>query len=160
MPSMYGARVVFYDSLWNSIMIARTFATIGEITWTMQVAYALIFSNEQIFKSLKQESSKIINFISYAGVVLIVIAEMNSDYGVVTRNYFFSTMEVLLWSFALALMGLCALYLLWVANENKLTYDSTRQKQLLLAIFVTCFCFCAFCVKSYIPDMWRRHTLD
>ena len=62
------------------------------------------------------------------GVVLIVLAEVNSDYGVVTRNYFFSTMEVLLWTLALALMGLCALYLLWVANQNKLSYDSSQQK--------------------------------
>ena len=58
MPSMYGARVVFYDTLWNSIMIARTFAAIGEITWTMQVAYALIFSNEQIFKSFIAYASR------------------------------------------------------------------------------------------------------
>lgn len=126
MPCMYGARVVFFDTIWNSIAIARTFATIGEVTWTMQVAYALIFSNEQIFKNLKQESSKLVNFISYMGVALIVLAEFNSDYGVITRNYFYSTMEVVLWTTALAFMGLCALYLLWVSNQNKLTYDSSQ----------------------------------
>jgi hypothetical protein len=62
------------------------------------------------------------------GVVFIVLAEVNSDYGVVTRNYFFSTIEVVLWSVALALMGLCAIYLLWVANQNKLSYDASMQK--------------------------------
>ena len=40
LPEIYNERLAFWDTIWCNMFIGRGLATVGEVTWIMQVAYA------------------------------------------------------------------------------------------------------------------------
>jgi len=110
-----------------------------------------MFANKQITKAERRPPIWWIDFICQLAVVLIVVAEGFSDYGVSTRNYFYCTCEVVLWTTGLALIAPCALYLYLHASQRKSAEDNTQLLWLLLLVALTCACFVGFCAVSYIP---------
>ena len=48
MPEIYNERLAFWDTIFCNMFIGRGLATIGEVTWIMQVCYGVLIANEQI----------------------------------------------------------------------------------------------------------------
>jgi len=47
-PEIYNIRVVFWDTFIGSPFVGRGLATIGEVTWTSQLAFCLIWCEQEL----------------------------------------------------------------------------------------------------------------
>ena len=55
MPEIYNERIAFWNTIFCNMIIGRGLATIGEVTWIMQVAYAMQMANKQIHYQLNSK---------------------------------------------------------------------------------------------------------
>jgi hypothetical protein len=101
-PEIYNNRIVFWDTSLNSIFIGRGLATIGEVTWIMQVALGLMWCNKEINKHLRDDMQDVsINFWAKMAVFLCFSAEFFCNHATITLNYKWNVVETVLWTVAL-----------------------------------------------------------
>lgn len=93
-PSVYNSRQTFFDTFLNSILIDRTLAAVGEVTWMAQVALALL----HLCADKRVGARRQISFIAYLVVVFAVAGEVNSYLGVTTTSCLFEVIEESFWT--------------------------------------------------------------
>ena len=69
-PSLYLQRYVVWDTLFNSILVDRTLAFVGELTWTAQFALVIYHLDAQL------GSRRWVQSCSYLSVMIYFVAEM------------------------------------------------------------------------------------
>lgn len=57
-PEVYNTRIVFWDTWLCNAFIGRALATIGEVTWTAQMVFALIWCTDEVEKCIEKVASK------------------------------------------------------------------------------------------------------
>lgn len=108
----------------SSIFIGRGLATIGEITWIVQVALGFMRANREI-KTLSGSKGddtfieKSIDFLAISAAVLCTIAEFFCNYGMVTENYLYNVGETVLWNIALGGLIAPCVYLYYKSRQIK-----------------------------------------
>jgi hypothetical protein len=88
-PSLYLQRFVVWDTMFNSIIVDRTLACMGELAWTAQ--FAVIVSHLDIQLGKK----KWVQACAYLAVIIYVIAECISYYNTATTNELWAAREVI-----------------------------------------------------------------
>jgi len=91
-PSLYLQRYVIWDTVFNSILVDRNFACVGELCWTAQFALALMHMDQDVNK----KTTPWIQVSGYLAIIIYVIAECTSYYNVATTNELWCAVEVVL----------------------------------------------------------------
>ena len=99
-PEIYNERIAFWDTPLNSIFLGRGLATIGEVTWIMQVALGLMWCNKEI-SVYDGDNGGSLNFWSKMAVFLCFTAEFFCNHATITLCYFWNVIETSLWTVAL-----------------------------------------------------------
>jgi hypothetical protein len=87
------------------VFIGRGLATIGEVTWMMQVALGLMWSAREIKKYDDSKAHHLsIDSKAITAVVLTAIAECFCNHAMITGNHFLNVIEASLWTIALAML--------------------------------------------------------
>ena len=123
-PEVYNTRVVFWDTILNSCFIGRMLATIGEVTWIIQIALALIQATKDIKEhskpgAISEEWETAIWWCSWISVVLCATAEFFCNHGMFVENNWYNVVETSLWNIALFILIPCTIYLLRKLNRIK-----------------------------------------
>ena len=88
-PSLYLQRYTYWDTPFNSIIVDRNFACVGELAWTAQFALIMCQLDKDLFAAThggQSGSTKWIQFSGYLAVAIYVVAEGMSYYNVSTTN--------------------------------------------------------------------------
>jgi hypothetical protein len=111
-------RICLFDTWWSSVLVGRTFATIGELCFIAQWAIVL----NQI---AKLADSRVTEKLTHFIFPLIVIAEMFSWYAVISTHYLGNSCEESLWAITYALILIC-LVLLFPKFKGAIKYAIAR----------------------------------
>jgi hypothetical protein len=104
-------RICFVDSIWSSVFIGRTVATLAELAFALQIALTL----REIARELRLGWAIAV---SHLTLPLILVAEVCSWYAVLTTNYRGNLIEQSLWTVNGLLMCLAAGALWWRSRDS------------------------------------------
>lgn len=152
-PSLYLQRYVFWDTCFNSIIVDRTFACVGELCWCTQFAMALCF----VDVSINQKPSTWIQISGVAAVIIYVFAECTSYYNVATTNELWCAVEVLLDGLSFLCMAPGAIYLFCKCPGH---IHSSTAKMFLAITSVLCVVYPCYNVFSDAPMYMARYRQD
>lgn len=114
-PEVYNDRFVYWDVWMSSIFIGRMLATIGEITWIIQVSWGILKANQEI-RALRGGKmtffEQIIDCLAILASVFCTLAEFFCNYAMFTECYWYNIIETSLWTVALGSLIPCCLFLL------------------------------------------------
>lgn len=97
-PSLYLQRYVFWDTPLNSILLDRSFACVGELTWNTMLALCFCHIDKQLAPKPNPAGGGTawVRTSAIAMVIMYVVAECTSYYNTATENELFAAIEVLL----------------------------------------------------------------
>lgn len=170
-PEIYNERITFWDTWLNSAFLGRFFANIGEMCWTSQVAFALMYCTEELRAYYsKYQPDRLKEFwqvpglhcVGYMSIIFCGIAECCCNYSMFTKNYVWSGIEASLWAVAVASLIPYALELHSMASSLRSDHvDATHVYLFSRAVVVTCVVFTVVVVFHYIPmqiQLWITQT--
>uniref|UniRef100_A0A7S2C3D1 Uncharacterized protein n=1 Tax=Florenciella parvula TaxID=236787 RepID=A0A7S2C3D1_9STRA len=130
-PSLYLQRFVFWDTPLNAIIVDRTWALFGELSWVFQTMTALRYVDLQITggKSWVQASG-------WVAFAIYVLAEMASYYNTATTNEKWAAIEVALDGISYVCMAPASIYLLCKLPADQ-GWDSSAKIYLAVMIPMT-----------------------
>jgi hypothetical protein len=126
MVGLYNARRTIIDDPVNSVIIARFGAFVGEISWGIQIAWALRVIARHVPMRGSERTKKILRtvipVVSYFMAACAIVANIMSVVGMVTTNYIFPTVEEALWGCMFFAGAICALCL-WHWGCDSFSFD-------------------------------------
>ncbi|MDR7295529.1 hypothetical protein J2X16_000850 [Pelomonas aquatica] len=138
-------RVVMVDAWASSVLVGRTVATIAELSFAAQ--WALLLRGGAL-----ATGSRFSLRVAGAVVALIVIAEVNSWYAVLTTRNIGHVVEETLWG-AAAVLSVLALFALWPR--------ATAKGRRWLALGITAgLLYAAYMFFIDVPMYWARWVAD
>lgn len=152
-PSLYLQRYVVWDSPLNAILVDRTWACIGELTWTYQVALAL----RQVDRDMAApHGRRWIQASGWSMFLIYVVAECISYYNVATENEWWAAAEVAVDALA---------YFICIPAVFYLTYKQwnakwTGGKVFLIVLSLMCVGYPYFNWTQDVPMYLRRYEAD
>jgi hypothetical protein len=138
-------RVVMVDSFASSVLVGRTVATIAELSFAAQWALLLRCA---AFASGSRRSL----WLSRLILPLIVVAEINSWYAVLTTRNIGHVVEESLWGTA-AVLSVLALFALWERA-------TTRGRRWLGLAMLAGMLYAAYMFAVDVPMYWARWVAD
>jgi hypothetical protein len=111
-PSLYLQRFAFWDTQLNAILVDRTFACVGELSWNLMLAVCIMHINHEVSGQRWIDASAVALFVAY------VIAEGTSYYNTATTNELWAAIEVAIDALSQLLAAPAALAL-WVALRRQ-----------------------------------------
>ena len=151
-PSLYLQRFTFWNTAFNSIIVDRTFACIGELCWISQIALCL----RQVDREISGGSCWT-QFVAALAVIVCAVAEGTSYYNTATTNELWCAIEVGLWGVAWALMFPSCLSLFCRCPGS--LFGSTA-KAFLAVLSVTCIVYPAYNFAVDCPMYMSRYRAD
>mmetsp|Transcript_24606 Transcript_24606/g.59363 ORF Transcript_24606/g.59363 Transcript_24606/m.59363 type:complete len:293 (-) Transcript_24606:292-1170(-) len=150
-PSLYLQRYTFWDTPLNSILIDRTFACVGEITWTAQIALALAHVDGEVTGGRAW-----VRGACALAVLLYVVAEAVSYYNTATTNELWAAAEVVVDALS---------WIVLLPASLSLSYGLRHAKWTSAKIFVCVFSVAALVYPLYnfaidAPMYLRRYAAD
>lgn len=123
-PSLYLQRFVFWDVPLNSIIVDRTWAFFGELSWVYQTTLALRHIDIEI--SGNAAGTKWIQYSGYAAFLIYVFAEGCSYYNTATTNELWAAIEVFFDGVSYLIMLPAAISLWSQCPDKGNTWSSAR----------------------------------
>jgi len=154
LPSLYLQRFVVWDTPCNAILVDRTWACIGELTWTYQIALALRTIDIQL--SASSSGSKWIQFSGWLAVFIYVVAECVSYYNTATKNEFWAAIEVICDGASFVVMIPAAVFLTYRQFSHK--WSSGKVFTTILSIVTVVYPLYNFTVDA--PMYFQRYKAD
>jgi hypothetical protein len=158
-PEIYNYRICFWDTPLNSVFIGRALATIGEITWIMQLALGLMYCAREIKKHDEDKANHLnIDNKAISAVFLCAIAEFFCNHAMIVGNYFLNVIEASLWTIALGILIPDAIRLIVRSktifkNDDKI--DASQIDKFLGCFIVMSTFFVAEVSIDYIPSQYK-----
>ena len=170
-PSIYLYRLVWFDTIFNSILLARSLAFIAEMAWVIQIALAVSRISSDIQAQQVHPNNKIVckicQFIVHLLIIFIFAAEICSFYATITTNGFWFLLEEGLWVLSFTLLTPVALFL---ANQilqiEKITYAPTllrSAKTFTLMLSIILVVYISWGWSQNVPmnyHRWREEVKD
>jgi len=154
-PSLYLQRYVLWDTMLNSILVDRTLAFIGELSWVSQTALALRHVDREISSSTN--GTRWVQITAWAAVLVYVVAEGVSYYNVATLNEFWCAMEVLLDGLSYICMLPGAIYCFILARKT----GAARSARVFLGVLsLVCVFYPAYNILVDAPMYMARYRAD
>jgi len=153
-PSLYLQRFVFFDTPLSSILLLRTFACVGELTWNGALALCIVRIDCELTGGRRWvRASAAALFLTY------VVAEGFSFYNTATTNELFAAIEV--GTDALSQL-LCLPAAAWMAAT---LYGQRRLTSSSGGLFLCAFCLLATLYPLYnfaidVPMYLERYRAD
>ena len=91
-PSLYMERFAFWNTPLNSILLGRTFAFVGELSWVFQTCLAM----RHVDKEVTKKSTCWVQLSAWSAFGVYVVAEAVSYYNTATENQYWGAVEVTL----------------------------------------------------------------
>lgn len=154
-PSLYLFRFTFWDTPLNSILVDRTFACVGELSWQAMIALSIMHIDGEQTKG----GTRWVRFTAAVFVFgVYVLAEATSYYNTATTNELWAAVEVVLdaTADALAIPAAIALWCRLPAGER--LRSSAGVFTLLFTIFAVGYS--AYNLGVDAPMYMRRYHAD
>mmetsp|Transcript_8019 Transcript_8019/g.9197 ORF Transcript_8019/g.9197 Transcript_8019/m.9197 type:complete len:326 (+) Transcript_8019:89-1066(+) len=145
-PSIYTPRTVFWDTPLNSIMVDRTLACIGEVTWSIQYSLVVRRLNEDVSRVSNEAPSIFVTFVTYVLPFLAVCGEIFSYTCVATTNNIYCTVENSFWTAQFILLIPSCAYLFSQLRKEIFTDRDVFHPRFFTGTAVVCGIF-------YVPYM-------
>jgi len=153
-PSVYNSRQTFFDTPLNSIIIDRTLAAVGEVTWMTQVALAMVHVSGQL--------NACPGVLKAAGCVIVafsICGEACSYTGVVTTSCLFEVFEESFWTAVYVVGALCGVFLFGKCRRLDRSPSHTA-KAFSLALILQGIVVIPYQLGSYLPTYYGRWQDD
>lgn len=165
-PSLYLQRFTYYDTPLNSILVDRTLACIGELTWNFALALVLTHIDREVIPPHGTWWTKL-SAASLFG--LYVVAEGTSYYNTATTNELWAAIEVALDATSQLFAVPAAIALLVRVRQRRAhgVLDASRRRGSGSSahVFLTLFLLSAVVYPAYnfttdVPMYLRRYRAD
>ena len=141
-PRIDVERICYVDNIWSTTIVGRSFATIGEVALSLQIANSLLHT----MKPLAVQS-----ILPYILPPAIFVAQILCWFGVLTTNQLFHVFEESIWA------GVSAMIIPLLLKLVKKTEDSKIQKKLLAFVIIDTV-YVIYMLLVDIPMYYRRYT--
>ena len=141
-PRIDVERICYFDHFLSTTIVGRSFATVGEISLSFQIAFGLLFLMKQ------QEQSSLLPYILPPA---ISCAQILCWFGVLTTNQFFHVCEESIWAVAFALMIPLLIQLHRKAKE-------TERKKKLMGCVILALIYVVYMFIVDVPMYYRRFS--
>jgi len=154
-PSLYLQRYAFWDTPLNSIIVDRTWACVGELSWSFQVAYAL----RQIDTDLTRGTGWV-QVLAWLSFVIYVAAECCSYYNTATTNELWAAIEVIVDAFSFVALAPAVWYLTYksIAAPGKVWESSGKIYLVSMSVLCVVYPYFNFCKDA--PMYLARYRQD
>mmetsp|Transcript_54129 Transcript_54129/g.150579 ORF Transcript_54129/g.150579 Transcript_54129/m.150579 type:complete len:369 (-) Transcript_54129:33-1139(-) len=167
-PNQYESRHVWWDTPLSSILLARTMATIAELSWIAQLASALAFCSDQVHRETHRTStSNGCSWNAYAQVsarlmfIFICVAECCSFAATISLSNLWFAIEESLWGLAYLITWPAFVHLLYAAQGSRQDQRCCVGRgyvglyALLASIF--CFFYVPWVAILDVPPYWEAY---
>lgn len=154
-PSLYLQRFVFWDTPLNAILVDRTWACLGELSWAYQIGYAI----RQVDRDVTMTGGGKV-WVQVSGWLLFlvyVVAECISYYNTATTNEFWAAMEVIVDGLSFLLAAPACVYLT-LAMPGKVFGSSGKFFTTIMS--VVCVVYPLYNIVIDAPMYFQRYAED
>ena len=161
-PSLYLQRFAFWDTPLNSILVDRTLACAGELSWNLALAVCFVHVDAELHPAARtNDGSKggtpWVRRSAAAMVWAYALAEVTSYYNTATENELWAAVEVLLDGASQMLLLPAAVYLFRALPAGKRTSSAGL---FLLAFVAQGLGLFGYNVFVDAPMYWQRYKAD
>lgn len=153
-PALYVERQTFWDSPFDSILINRSFAAIGEVCWMLQVAMALSVTN-----STSKLNSIAVEVAAVSIVALSILGEINSFISTATKSQLFAVFEACCWCSIYMIGAVTGTYLFCYLKKKRET-NAKSAKTFAIILSISGAILTPFMLISNIPTLLYRWKED
>lgn len=150
--SLYLQRFVFWDTPLNSILVDRTWAFVGELSWVMQVTLALRHIDTEV-----TGGKAWIQISAWVAFFVYIVAEGTSYYNTATTNELWAAIEVFLDGVSYLVMAPAAVYLSLICPGGIL---ESSAKTYLVAMSLICIVYPLYNFFLDVPMYLSRYQED
>ncbi|MGQ4876359.1 MAG: hypothetical protein ACP6IY_20035 [Promethearchaeia archaeon] len=161
--SQYGSQLAWFDSIANSALLIRLFASVAEVSFSGLFALAILKFNTYLPAKEGLRDNKFKLFITtktpYVLITCIIISQFVDTFGVITKHVLANAIVETLWSIGfLAILPLAILQLRRVLRVK----DKEKTRQLLMlkksAIIIVSWCliYCLYGLVFHLPGIWSN----
>lgn len=132
-PSLYLQRYTFWDTPLNSIIVDRTLACAGELSWSFQVAYAL----RQVDLDVTG-GTQWVQGLAWFSWLIYIAAECCSYYNTATTNELWAAIEIIVDGASFVALAPAVWYLAYrsVSIPGKLRYSTGKLYLAVMSLMV------------------------
>lgn len=160
--SRYGTQRAWFDSLANSSLLIRSFATVAELAFAGLIALAMLRFNTYLPPKEEVQTNKFKSFMTtktpYVLVICIFLAQFFATSSVITKLGLLGAIEETLWS--IGFLSVLPLAFIQLRRVLKIKDEEEAQRFQILkvsAIIIAAWClvYCCYGVFYHIPGIWR-----
>jgi hypothetical protein len=160
--SSYYKQLAWFDTIFNSTLLIRSFAFFAEISFAVLIMYGLLQINKDLRIPEEHKSNRILYFMEtktpYIFCVLLCIAQIGAYGGAITKIYLLFAIEETLWGLAfLIITPLVLIQLRRVFSYKDVISKKEFKQYRIFTVIMAVFCigYCSYSLLYHLPvEYW------